>query len=277
VGNFDLTFPWDKGFGTPASSSMWRKMAQLWCSDGVVAGYQQSLTCTLSAGTVTVNPGACFIHGYYGEVINTQTITGVGSNGTVVAKADLVNEICLIYYKDQAVDYGGTTGYEQDANAWEIPLYLVSGTTLTDLRTMVSPGVGLGWWSSAPGPVSVLTSQTGQINFLTARIPYATWAILTGTMLLTFSDASQAQSAICQLTYQQGQSDQQLSTTITPGMAGTGAAGAAVSHPVALNGLIPVTQGKKTLGWRVTAGTGPQISVASLTLAINLVARPPAA
>ena len=274
MGNFDLTFPWDKGFGTPASSSMWRKMAQLWSSDGVVAGYAQTLTCTLAGGTVTVNPGACFIHGYYGEVITTQTITGVGTNGTVLAKADLVNEICSIYYKDQAVDYGG---YEQDANAWEIPLYLVSGTTLIDLRTIVSPGVGLGWWSSAPGPVNVVSTQTGQINFLTARIPYATWAVLTGTMLLTFSDASQAQNAICQLTYQQGQSDQQLSTTITPGIAGTGTAGSPVSHPMALNGLIPVTQGKKTLGWRVTAGTGPQISVASLTLGMTLVARPPAA
>ena len=77
MGNFDLQFPWDKGFGTPASSSMWRKMAKLWSADGVVSG----LNSTLAAGVVTVNPGACFIHGYYGEVVTAQNITGVAPVG----------------------------------------------------------------------------------------------------------------------------------------------------------------------------------------------------
>jgi hypothetical protein len=275
----DEYFPFDLGNGSPANTARWRKMAQLWSSDGVLANYLNTLTATLAGTTVTVQTGGLFIHGYYGEVQNVQSITGVGTNGTVVAGADLVNQNVSIYYRDQVVDYGSNpaSNYEQDTNKWEMPLWLVSGTSLIDLRNMVSPGTGLGWWSSAPGPVSVSTSTTSQINILTARVPYPTSAILSGTLLLSFTDASQAQSVICQLTYQFGQSDVQTSPTVTPGVPGAGPAGGQLAYPVALSGLIPVTPGKKTLGWRVTAGTGPSISVSTLTVGMTLVARPPAA
>lgn len=288
MGNFDLQFPWDKGFGTPASSAMWRKMASLWCADGVLANYPtatpNSLSATLAGGTVTVNPGACFIHGYYAEIQTAQNITGVGTNGTVLAKADLANENCLIYYKNGATDYAppGTsnfaTFYEQSANNWEIPLWLVSGSTLIDLRTMLNAGRALTWWNTLAGPNVIASGQTAQYNFVTARVPYIGNALLIGTMVLTFTDASQAQSAICQLTYQQGASDQALSPTVTRSVPGTGPAGSPVERDVSLTGLITLTSlGKKSVGWRVTAGTGPQIQVATLTASMMLAGLPPAA
>jgi hypothetical protein len=276
----DEFFPFDLGNGAPANTARWRKMAQLWAPDGILANYLNQLNATLAGTTVTVQSGGLFLHGYYGEVQNPQTITGVGTNGTVVAGADLVNQNVSIYYRDQVVDYGSNpaTNYEQDANKWEMPLWLVSGTTLVDLRNLFTSGMGMGWWNSAPGPVSVGTGTTSQMNILTSRVPYTTWAMLNGTLLVTFTDASQAQTAICQLTYQFGQSDQQTSPTITPSIPGAGPAGGQLAIPVGLSALIPTTQGKKTLGWRVTAGTpGPQISVTSMTLGLTLVARPPAA
>ena len=35
----DEFFPFDIGHGQPANTTRWRKMAQLWQSDGVVTGY----------------------------------------------------------------------------------------------------------------------------------------------------------------------------------------------------------------------------------------------
>ena len=107
---------------------------------------------------------------------------------------------------------------------------------------------------------------------------YTGYALLVGTMVLTFSDASQPQTAVCQLTYQQGASDQALSPAITRTIPGTGVSASPVERDVSLTGLIPVTAlGKKSVGWRVTAGTGPQIQVASLTASMTLTGFPPAA
>ena len=63
-------------------------------------------------------------------------------------------------------------------------------------------------------------SATVQTNFLTVRVPYAGKALLRGEILVTYTDSRTAQSAICGLTYQQGQSDQQLTPTITPSTQG---------------------------------------------------------
>ena len=275
----DEYFPFDIGFGYPANTTRWRKMAQLWQADGVFSGYLNQLNATLAGTTVTVASGGLFIHGYYGEVQNPMAVTGVGTNGTVVAGIDLSAQTISIYYRDQIVDYGTNpaNNYEQDASKWEIPLWLVSGTSLIDLRTMVTPGASCGWWTTTAGPVSVATSQTVQTNFMTLRVPYAGRALIRGELLLTFTDSSQAQSAICQLTYEFGQSDQQVTPTMTPTTPGGGPAGKAATEALALSGLIPVTQGKKTVGWRVTAGTGPGLTLATLTASVQMQSLPAAA
>ena len=90
-------------------------------------------------------------------------LTGVGTNGTIVAGVDLTSggQTISIYYRDGVVDYGSNpaSNYEQDASKWEMPLWLVSGTSLIDLRTMLTPGSACGWWGTLAGPVSVASGS----------------------------------------------------------------------------------------------------------------------
>jgi hypothetical protein len=268
--NFDVTFPWDKGFGTPASSSNWRKMANLWAPDGVLQGYQNQLNATFTTpNTVaTVQTGAAFIHGYYAEVLNPQAVNVTGTSGTIVARAQLGNEVCDIYYKDQSIDYNG---YEQDAANWEIPLFLVTPAGLVDLRTLISPGAALYWPGQLLAAQNVNPSQTLAINFNYPRIPYATQARLHGTGMVTFSDASQAQTVACQAVYQYGFGDVQRTPAITAAWPGGGPSLATVSMPISMSAQIPVTKGKKLLGWLVTAGTGPYIQVSQMSASLMQV------
>lgn len=268
---FDEFFPFDPGHGASANSARWRKMAQLWAPDGVVNNYLNELNATQATNQVTVQTGAVFIHGYYAELATQQTFT-VGTNGTIVAQVNMAvnSEVINLVYRDGVIDYGSSPGtsYEQDASIWEIPIWLISAGSLVDIRTKINPATGLRWWAQSAAATPIATSTTVNFIFVTARIPYKASGFLHGTMMLQFSDLSQAQSAACTLVYQNGLGDQQLSLTITPSISGGGPAGQNIWIPVSLTGVIPVTQGKKTAGWRVTAGTGPGIQVASLTLSL---------
>jgi len=276
MANFDEFFPFDPGYGASANAARWRKMANLWMADGVLANYLNQMNATVAGTTVTVQTGAVFIHGYYAEIINPQTFT-VGT-GTIVAQVNYANEVVALIYRDTVVDYG-TGGFQQDTNVWEIPIWGASTTagttTLLDLRNLINPATGLRWWANQQGATPLAASATGQFSFGIARIPYAAQGFLQGTLVITFSDMSQAQSAICQMTYQWGQADQQVSPTITPSGGGTFNVGTSISIPVALTGTVPVTQGKKTFGWRVTSGTGPGIQVSQMTLSLWTGGRPP--
>ena len=144
----DQFYPFDRPFGAPASAALWGKMAQQFVPDGVVAGSLNNFNAAISAGSITVQSGAVAIHGYYGEIQNNQTFA-VGTNGMVVIGVDMVGESISCYYKDSVTDYNGLT---QSATLWEIPLYLVSGTTLADRRVFLNPGRGLITGFSVPGP-----------------------------------------------------------------------------------------------------------------------------
>lgn len=281
--NFDEYFPFDPGFGASANAARWRKMANLWMADGVVANYPLGSTstngqlwATIAGSTVTVQPGAVFIRGYYAEITAAQTFPAVAT-GTIVAQVNFTTEVVALVYRDTVVDYG-TGGFEQDANIWEIPIWGVQGgTTLLDLRNLVNPATGLRWTASQAGSTPIATGTTLQSSFGLARIPYAATGFLHGTLLLTFNDLSVAQSVICQMTYQWGQTDQQVSPVVTPANSVGFPSGSSLSIPVGLTGAIPVTQGKKTFGWRVTAGTGPGVAVSQMTLSLWTGGRPPAA
>lgn len=271
MGTFDETFPWDKGFGQAASSARWRKMASLWQADGVVQNYLNGLNATwlVSGSQVSINTGGCFIHGYYCEVQVAQTINVSGS-GMIVARAQLANETADIYFKASALDYNGL---EQSASNWETPLWLVSGTTLTDMRNWISPGAGgLSWWGQLAAAQTATPGQPVPIPIINARIPYATQARLAGSGLVTFSDASAAQTVTCSVTYQYGQSDAAATPVLIPQWPGGGTQGAPVSIPVSFSGwLVPVNIGKRSLGWLVQAGTGPQATVSQLVVSLELV------
>src|SRR6516162_41619 len=269
---FDEYFPFDPTFGAPANAFRWRKMAQLWQADGVRAGWLSSLAATQAGLTITLQTGAVFIHGYYAELTSATTnhpwpVTFTGTqNGTLVAQANLgtSNENIQLVYRDGVMDYGsGGSNFAQDTTQdrtiWEIPLWQMQNGTLVDLRTMINPGGDISWWAqtSLGGPLSIGT----------------------GAMLLTFTDLSIAQNAICQLIYQQGVAGEQSPATpgttppgITPAISGGGPAGQSMSIPVALTSWVNVVQGLKTAGWYVKAGAGTAgVQISQMTLSMRLV------
>lgn len=288
MGNFDEYFPFDPGYGASANTARWRKMANLWQSDGVIKGYLNEMTATIAGTAITIATGGCFIRGYYAEIVNPQTLTGVTGNGTVVAQVNFQTQVCQLYFKQNAMDYGSspTNNYEQSANNWEIPIALYSGGTLYDVRTLINPGMGLVWWGHYDNSFTVATNATSFVgaNFLAPRIPYGVSplgvpAMLRGSALVTFNNLALAQTATMSLVYQNGQPDQYppVGTLLAPMTPGVGAGGGAssISMPISLFMQVPnVTQGRKTAGWVVTAGAGPSIQVASLTLSMEIVGTP---
>jgi hypothetical protein len=113
-------------------------------------------------------------------------------------------------------------------------------------------------------------------QFLVARVPYAGSAKVEGTAMITFTDLSQAQTASCQLTYQQGVAGQAQLAPTTPMQPGNSAWGApmalqTLAMPITLSGTIPVTTGLKTAGWLITAGAGPGIQVSNMTMSMRLI------
>lgn len=287
MGNFDEYFPFDPGYGSAANAARWRKMANLWMSDGVVANYPYGAAATasqlyaspISGNATTVQPGAVFIHGYYAEISTPQNLSSLGQNGTIVAQVNFNTEVVALLYRDGVTDYGSNpaTSYEQDANIWEIPIWLISAGALVDIRTLINPASGLRWWAQSAGVQPINPGGTLQSSFGVARIPYIASAFLHGTLLLTFTDLSQAQQATCTLTYQYGQGDVQTSPSIVPAITAGGAAGQQLSMPVSLTGVVPVTPGRKTFGVRVVAGPGPQITVASMSVSLSTGGIPGAA
>src|SRR5215469_7383660 len=215
MGNFDEYFPFDPGYGAAANAARWRKMANLWQSDGVVANYpygaaanvSQLFATPISGGQTQIQQGAVFVHGYYAEIQTPQTIS-VGTNGSIVAQVNFNTEVVALVYRDGVLDYGSNpaNNYEQDANIWEIPVWLVSSGALVDIRTLINPAQGLRWWAQSAGVQPIAANGTLQNSFGTARIPYVAQAFLHGVLLLTFTDLSQAQTATCTLTYQCGRS-----------------------------------------------------------------------
>jgi len=279
MGVLDEFFPFDLGHGNPANTARWRKMASEWQNDGVLYQYLNQLNATLSGTTITVNTGGVYIHGYYGEVQNSQSITGVGTNGTVVAGVDFNAQQISIYYRDGVVSYGSnpTTNYEQSANKWEIPLWLVNGTILWDVRTRILPGSPLGWNTTYAGSLQMCGGQptSQQIDLMPIWVPFNCYAEVRSEISLNFTDASQLQNVQCQLTYQYGQADAQLaSNVVTPAIPGGGPAGQSDTRGVAISGSLLMTQGRKTVGWQLTASTlttGPAIKVPVGMLAVKVL------
>jgi hypothetical protein len=274
---FDEFFPFDPGFGASANATRWRKMAQLWQADGVLSQVTTQMHATMAGNTVTVQPGAVFMHGYYAELGVPRSFT-VGTSGTIVAQANLAtdNEFVQLVYRDAVVDYGTNpnTAYQQDGSVWEIPLWLIQSGGLIDVRTFLNPGGSLTWFGSSPSAVNVTSGATVNVDLLTARVPYVGMATLRGTAVITLTDFSQAQSAACALVFQNGTAEQVVGPASTPQVT-AGGPNIQVSFPVSASAWVGTGQGRKKAGWRVVAGSGPQVQVREMTLTMTLAGMPP--
>jgi hypothetical protein len=129
----DNYFPFDTGSGASATPARWRLMARLWYSSGVVPGYLNACVPSISGSVVTIQSGAMWIDGYYGESDSPKTV-GVSGNGMVVARMDpTARSIAFYYVAGQSVPTQNPNGI------YEIPIMQVTGATGTDIRRFSAP------------------------------------------------------------------------------------------------------------------------------------------
>jgi hypothetical protein len=177
----DNYFPFDQGPGETASQTRWRSMARLFHPSGVVNGYANQFAATIANGIVTVQTGAVWVDGFYGESISNKTVSVTGT-GMIVARMDPTQrQVFIVYVPNQTTPTQNLTGL------WEIPLYHVtSGTTLTDIRqyctpippAVIPPARGWAWRNGAfVGPGGWVQfgfdASNGNFSGATFHCPYA--------------------------------------------------------------------------------------------------------
>jgi hypothetical protein len=100
---------------------------------GIVPGIANQFGASISAGVVTINTGAVWVDGFYGETTINHTVSSAGLGpGLIVLRADPVARTIGFVYLP------GVTTPNQPSNGqgqYEIPLYYVtSATAFTDVR-----------------------------------------------------------------------------------------------------------------------------------------------
>jgi hypothetical protein len=129
-------YPFDQGVGSNSGQVRWQKIGKLWSANGVVpqsvTGLSGELASTFSAGSITVQPGGVVINGTYGEM-STSTTIPAGANGLLVARLDNTNYQLIITFNQ------GASTPVQTPTTWELPLALLTGTTLADQRSFANP------------------------------------------------------------------------------------------------------------------------------------------
>lgn len=122
----DSYFPFDTGPGATATPANWRQMARLWYGSGVVPGNQNQLVCTIAGTTVTIQPGAVWVDGFFGTSLSNKSVTGVSGTGTIVARLDVTNRQIYFMFVPTVV--------QNPAANFDVPLYSVASGVLTDVR-----------------------------------------------------------------------------------------------------------------------------------------------
>jgi hypothetical protein len=149
-------FPMEIPPGNHSTMDNWRKMAQLWCADGVVhpdLSFMPTERFPMSVygwdwanSRASVAPGACWVNGFYGQN-DTVKVLVVGAPpdwGLVVARFDNVAQTIALVYKGGS----GPTDLIRDRDGWwEIPLaQMNTDGSIADLRRSVplpdlTPGI----------------------------------------------------------------------------------------------------------------------------------------
>jgi len=151
----DTYFPFDAGAGAGATEVLWRKMARVWAMNGVVKGIGNQLSATFTApSTLTVQAGAVWVDGFYGENTGAVTFTMGSASGLLVARADPTANTVGLYWES------GFSPTQSFTNTYELPLFAVDAATLYDLRPQAGVGTEIGdlLWSPRPtGPLGFVS------------------------------------------------------------------------------------------------------------------------
>ncbi len=132
-------WPTDAADGSVATEARWRKMGRLWTATGVIQGVGGELAPTLAFPNLTVQSGAVWIDGHYGELAGAQVLT-VTANGLVVVRFDPAANTCELLYRD-----GAAQPTQNPVGVWEIAIAQIVGSAMIDTRertgsTPMQPG-----------------------------------------------------------------------------------------------------------------------------------------
>lgn len=129
-------WPTDAADGSVATESRWRKMARQWIPSGVIAGIGGQLAPTLAYPNLTVQAGAVWIDGHYGDLPGAQVLA-VTPNGLAVVRFDPAANTCELLYRDGVVNPSQTVD-----GTWELAVAQLSGSALIDRRgNVIAPGI----------------------------------------------------------------------------------------------------------------------------------------
>jgi microcystin-dependent protein len=130
----DNFFPFDTGSGTNATPARWRLMARTWATSGVLPRYMNQMAPTIAGSVVTIDTGAAWIDGFYGENAALKSVS-IAGNGMVVVRADPNNRQILIVFMA-----GQNTPTQSLTDIYEVPLCRINAGVLTDIRQFTSFG-----------------------------------------------------------------------------------------------------------------------------------------
>lgn len=133
----DNYFPFDTGAGAAATPARWRLMARNWCGPGIIPGYHNQCIPTLAGSVVTVDTGAVWIDGFYGENAAPKGISVAGGDGMLVARADPTGRQVIFVYV-----VGQTVATQSLTDIYEIPIVRMTAGAMTDIRQFASAGPG---------------------------------------------------------------------------------------------------------------------------------------
>jgi microcystin-dependent protein len=135
----DNFFPFDTGTGALATPARWRLMARQWSGSGVIPNYPAAAPnmCrpTLAGSVLTIDPGAVWIDGFYGESTASKSMSVSGGDGLAVARADPTGRQVVFAYV-----VGQSAPTQTLTDIYEIPIARVTSGALVDIRQYASGG-----------------------------------------------------------------------------------------------------------------------------------------
>lgn len=173
ISDVDNYFPFDTGVGASATVGRWRSMARFFYGTGVIPGVGSQLSTSIAGSQVTTLPGAAYIDGFYGEILNNKQINiAPSTSGLVVARMDPGARKISI-----AFNPGAGTGQNPNQSltgTYEIPLLRVVNSVGTDAR-IFSTGdltrIGTGFITNKDGPAASVDVLDPNTSLFTMNVP----------------------------------------------------------------------------------------------------------
>jgi hypothetical protein len=126
-------WPTDGADGSVATEARWREMARLWAPSSVCAGVGGELAPALAGTNLTIADGAVWIDGHFAELTGSQVLA-VTANGLAVVRFDPAENSAELNYWD-----GVSAPYQDPNGAWDLPIALITGGALVDMRQRSRP------------------------------------------------------------------------------------------------------------------------------------------